>query len=108
MSGAVELSAAELPAPGAMKRVEAFGDRVLIANVDGTFHAVSDTCTHEDASLSLGALKRGTVSCPLHGSRFCLATGAALDEPAEEPLRVYRCALSGDGARLVIEPADGA
>lgn len=108
MSGAVHLPAAELPAPGAMKRVRAFGERVLIANVAGAFHAVSDTCTHEDASLSLGALKQGTVSCPLHGSRFCLATGAALDEPAEEPLRVYRCALSDDGETLTIEPAKDA
>lgn len=102
MSDAIDLPAAELPGPGAMKRVDAFGERVLIANVDGVFHAVSDTCTHEDASLSLGALKKGTVSCPLHGSRFCLATGEALDEPAELPLRVYVCDLSADGTVLSV------
>ncbi len=107
MSDAIELPIDDLPGPGSMKRIDAFGERVLIANLDGVFHAVSDTCTHEDASLSLGALKPGTVSCPLHGSRFCLATGAALDEPAEDPIRVYRCTLSPDAARLVVEaPGD--
>ncbi len=107
MSKVVELPLAELPGPGAMRRVEAFGERVLIANLDGAFHAVSDTCTHEDASLSLGALKHGTVSCPLHGSRFCLASGEALDEPAEDPLRVYRCTLSDDGRTLRLHEPDG-
>ena len=77
-------------APGSMKRVNGFGERILIANDAGMVHAVSDTCSHEDASLSLGALKPGTISCPLHGSRFCLKSGVPLDEPAEIPIRVYR------------------
>lgn len=102
---AFRVRADRVPAPGRMVRIEAFGERVMIANVEGAFFAVSDTCTHEDASLSHGALKSDlTVACPLHGSRFCLKTGAALDEPAEEPLTVYRAELvDGD---LLLSPAD--
>ena len=101
----IYLAADELPTPGAMKRIEAFGTRVLIANVDGEFHAVSDTCTHEDASLALGALGPGTVACPLHGSRFCLRTGMPLEEPAESPLTVYPTTLTtADGALTVHRP----
>jgi nitrite reductase/ring-hydroxylating ferredoxin subunit len=104
-SNTIRLAADELPAPGTMKRIEAFGARVLIANVDGEYHAVSDTCTHEDASLSLGALGPGTVSCPLHGSRFCLRTGMPLEEPAESPLTIYRVTLAPeDGALTVHRP----
>jgi len=78
----------DLP-PGNMKRVDTTGQRVLIANVAGTPLAVSDTCTHEDASLSMGALHGETVRCPLHGSRFCLRDGRAMDEPAEVDLACF-------------------
>ena len=78
----------DLP-PGNMKRVDTTGQRVLIANVAGTPLAVADTCTHEDASLSMGALHGETVRCPLHGSRFCLRDGRAMDEPAEVDLACF-------------------
>lgn len=96
-----------VPGPGYMKRVEAFGERVMIANVDGVYYAASDTCTHEDASLSNGALKSDcTVACPLHGSRFDLKTGEALDEPAEVPLRTYRAEWSDGNLVLFAGPME--
>ena len=78
----------DLP-PGSMRRVDTASKRVLIANVAGTPLAVADTCTHEDASLSMGALHGETVRCPLHGSRFCLRNGRAMDEPAEVDLACF-------------------
>lgn len=81
-------SVAELP-PGKMKCVKAGARCLLIANVGGEFLAADDRCTHEEASLSAGALHGELVKCPLHGSRFDLRTGQALEEPATEPLRTY-------------------
>jgi nitrite reductase/ring-hydroxylating ferredoxin subunit len=75
--------------PGSMRRIDGASQRVLIANVAGTPLAVADTCTHEDASLSMGALHGETVRCPLHGSRFCLRDGRAMDEPAEVDLACF-------------------
>ena len=75
--------------PGTMKRVEVGGRRILIANVDGRFCAADDTCTHEEASLSTGVLKGTVVRCPLHGSRFNVCTGEAMEEPAEDDLQTY-------------------
>ncbi len=92
-------SAEEIP-PGKMKRVDVEGHRLLVANIDGSFCVTDDTCTHEDASLSTGALQGDCVKCPLHGSRFNLRTGEALDEPAEAPLKTYPVRLEG-GAVLV-------
>lgn len=83
-------------APGAMKRVDIRGRRILLANVEGRICAADDTCTHEDASLSTGVLKDGLVKCPLHGSRFNVCTGKALEEPAEEDLRTYPVRLEGE------------
>ena len=83
-------------APGNMLRVTAHGTWILIANVNGTCYAVADSCTHEEAPLSLGALVDDCVRCPLHGGRFCLRDGRALEEPAEIDLATYPVRIDGD------------
>ena len=75
--------------PGTMKQVSLGPRRILLANVGGRFYAVDDTCTHEDASLSRGALRGEWVKCPLHGSRFNVRTGKVMEEPATESLAAY-------------------
>ena len=75
--------------------------RILIALAEDAsgetkVYAVDDMCTHEDASLSKGSLHGDCVKCPLHGSRFRLETGEALDEPAEEALNTYQVKIEGD------------
>jgi len=89
-----------------MKRIEIRGRRILLANVDGHICAVDDTCTHEEASLSTGVLKGELVKCPLHGSRFNVCTGEALEEPAEENLRTYPVRRE-DGRILIGFPEPG-
>lgn len=90
--------------PGKMKCVRVDGRRVLLANVGGEYLASDDTCTHEDASLATGSLKGELVKCPLHGSRFNLRTGAALEEPAEHPLAVYAVRVDGDDILISLQP----
>ena len=70
--------------------------RILLAYTNDTVFAVDDMCTHEDASLSKGSLHGNCVKCPLHGSRFDLLTGTALDEPAEDNLHCYEVKIDGD------------
>lgn len=72
------------------------GYRILIALAEDTVYAVDEMCTHEDASLSKGSLHGDCVKCPLHGSRFRLKSGEALDEPAEEALTTYPVKINGD------------
>ena len=72
------------------------GFPIALAYVNGKVFAVDDMCTHEDASLSKGSLHDECVTCPLHGSRFDLATGEALDEPAEDPVKTYPVKIDGD------------
>ncbi len=102
----IRVIAASEVVPGQMKRVRIDGHALLIANVEGRYYVVDDTCTHEDASLSTGALKGRLVKCPLHGSRFDVTTGEALEEPAEQPLRTYAVRLER-GDVLVEWPGDG-
>jgi 3-phenylpropionate/trans-cinnamate dioxygenase ferredoxin subunit len=93
-------------APGTMKRIDVRGRRILLANVEGRLCAVDDTCTHEDASLSTGVLKGELVKCPLHGSRFNVCTGKAMEEPAEENLRTYAVRLEGGRVLIGVREAD--
>jgi len=80
--------AAELT-PGEMRTVY-LGDRaVLLVNLEGTFHALDDTCTHGECSLGEGYLDGAIVACPCHGATFDVCTGAALTLPATVPVCVY-------------------
>lgn len=76
--------------------VTPLGQHIALAYVDGRVFAVDDMCSHEDASLAKGSLHGECVKCPLHGSRFDLNTGEALDEPAEEPIRTYAVRVEDD------------
>ena len=65
-------------APGEMKRVLIGRERVLLANVDGSFYALRDWCGHQKAALSKGKLEGKVVECPLHFACFDVTTGKAL------------------------------
>ncbi len=98
----VALAAVSDVPPGKMYRAIHDGKAYLLANVDGEVYAVDDMCTHEDASLYKGSLHDDCVKCPLHGSRFRLATGEALDEPAEENLNTYAVKIEGDSILVAV------
>jgi 3-phenylpropionate/trans-cinnamate dioxygenase ferredoxin subunit len=77
-------------APDAAKRVVV--DDIAIAVVldsSGTVHAIGDTCTHGDISLSEGFVEDDTLECWAHGSKFELTTGKPLSLPAYEPVPVF-------------------
>jgi len=69
---------------------------VLVTNLDGSFYAINDLCTHEDSSLALGCLRGEYVDCTLHGSRFSVITGIPVDEPATEAVETYPIVIEND------------
>lgn len=87
--------ASDVP-PGSVVRVEVDGHRVALANVDGQFFAVDDTCTHEEASLAEGGIVGDIVVCPKHGSRFNVRSGRVLSLPAVRSVAVYPVRVEGD------------
>jgi len=68
---------AELPA-NKMIIVVVGGKEVLLANVDGSYYAIANKCTHAGGSLAKGSLDGSIVTCPRHGSQFDLKTGKAV------------------------------
>ena len=51
--------------PGKSMCVEVGGQKVALFNIDGSYHAIGDACTHVGAALSEGELDGNVVSCPL-------------------------------------------
>lgn len=90
----------DVPAPGALqvKVPGASGAEVAVAVVrdsDGSLHAISDTCTHQQVSLSEGEVEDGRIECWLHGSAFDLRTGHPDSLPAVVPVAVYPLTVEG-------------
>jgi 3-phenylpropionate/trans-cinnamate dioxygenase ferredoxin subunit len=96
----------ELP-PGKSKVVTANGRRIAVFNVDGTFYAIDDTCTHEEASLAEGTLSGEIVTCPAHGSRFNVRTGRVLSLPAVIPVSTYPVKVEDGNVLLLPEAQKG-
>jgi 3-phenylpropionate/trans-cinnamate dioxygenase ferredoxin component len=89
----------EIPV-GRLKLVDVNGDRVAVANVDGSFYAFADECTHDGGPLSEGELEGEIVTCPWHFSRFNVRTGEIVESPAEDVVVVYEVKVEG-GAVMV-------
>lgn len=90
---------AEVP-PGKSKQVTVNGIKVGLFNVNGTIHAINDTCSHRGGPLSEGPLAGTEVTCPWHGARFDVTTGTPLSPPARTAVACYRVQVVGDEIQL--------
>ena len=68
----------------------------IVRTEDGQVHAVDDTCSHANVSLSEGELDGCTLECWLHGSRFDIRTGEPSGPPAIIPINVYPVRVEDD------------
>ena len=70
---------------GQPKRVMVRGTRILLVKQDGEIHAMAEVCSHLGGPLVEGELKNGTITCPWHGSTFCIEDGSVINGPATHP-----------------------
>ena len=79
-------------AEGTLTRVVAAGMPVLMVRKEGELHAIGAVCSHAGGPLDEGTLNRGVVTCPWHGSRFCITNGKVKHGPAtfSQPVFVVR------------------
>jgi nitrite reductase/ring-hydroxylating ferredoxin subunit len=96
---------AELP-PGKMACVLVEGERVLLANVEGTFYALEDVCGHQRVQLSKGLLEGHVVECPLHFARFDVRTGTLIDGPSSDEVRTYDVRVQDGTVYVKCDPND--
>ena len=76
--------------------------RISVARVDNHLYAFDDlcTCAERRCPLSGGLLTGTTIMCQCHGSRFDITTGAAMNGPATEALKVYEVQEADGSIRI--------
>ncbi|MCW8331435.1 non-heme iron oxygenase ferredoxin subunit [Photobacterium sp. SDRW27] len=62
---------------------------LILVNINGSFYAVENVCSHDGGDLIEGEIDGDEITCPRHGARFCLRTGEALCAPAFEDIDSY-------------------
>jgi nitrite reductase/ring-hydroxylating ferredoxin subunit len=74
-------TAADYP-EGELKLAHAGSVPVLVVRRGGVLNAIANTCSHAGGPLNEGSLNGNVVTCPWHGSRFCVLDGAVKGGPA--------------------------
>jgi len=70
----------DIPA-GQTKLVKFGTQEVLVANINGTYYAINNACTHEGGNLSKGTLQGNIVTCPKHKAQFEVTSGKVVSPP---------------------------
>jgi 3-phenylpropionate/trans-cinnamate dioxygenase ferredoxin subunit len=94
--------------PGSLRGVR-IGELWLAVGrlVDGTLVAVDEWCSHEECQLSEGDIEDSSIVCYCHSSAFDTATGAPLNGPATEPIRVYEIRTVDENLQVLVDaPSD--
>jgi nitrite reductase/ring-hydroxylating ferredoxin subunit len=89
--------------PGKLQLLVIMGRRICLANHNGVFMAVQDSCSHNGESLSKGTVNYlGEVICPWHNYRFDLRSGKACDSSSPD-LKTYAVKVDEQGLFVGVE-----
>jgi nitrite reductase (NADH) small subunit len=88
--------------PGQAIMVEVNGNEIAVFNVDGSFHAIDNSCTHVGGPLCEGEIDGTQVTCPWHGAAFDVTTGRVLGPPAADAVNRYNVRVEGSDIQLEI------
>ncbi len=100
-AGFVAVASTDDVPPGWVLKARLGAREIALANYEGTFHAVENSCTHAGGSLGDNRLTQGCLlECPWHNSRFDVRTGQPAQGPARKPLKTYEVVVQ-DGTVFV-------
>ena len=99
----VKVAQASEVASGTGTVVSVDGKSIALFNVDGTFHAIANECTHVGGPLGKGRLDGTTVTCPWHGSQFDVTSGQVTKGPARRPVATYPVRVQGNDVFVALD-----
>jgi nitrite reductase/ring-hydroxylating ferredoxin subunit len=104
MTQFVEVARVQDVAPGTAMVARVGDIEIALVNVQGTFYAIDNECTHRGGFLGEGEINTDwsdwAIECPLHGSVFDVRTGDVLNPPAPTPVRAYPVEVEGDAVKV--------
>ncbi len=98
----VAVAKADEVGPSQPKVVEVNGKPILLCHSLDRVFAVSNICSHAQEKLDHGRVRAGWISCPVHGARFDLETGAAMNPPATQPIETYAVRVVDDMIEVAV------
>ncbi|MCP5403781.1 MAG: non-heme iron oxygenase ferredoxin subunit [Novosphingobium sp.] len=87
---------------GTKKVVEVNGTEIVLCHTKDRIFAVHNLCSHAHEKLEDGRLRNCWISCPVHGARFNLETGEAMNPPATMPINTYEVRIVGDSVEIAV------
>jgi nitrite reductase/ring-hydroxylating ferredoxin subunit len=78
--------------------------RVVVANVEGRFHAFSNVCPHAAGPLGEGFLEGHIVECPWHAAQWDIATGSPVSGLATVDIPVFKARVVGEHVEIQLLP----
>ncbi|MEY2928081.1 MAG: hypothetical protein RL367_2558 [Pseudomonadota bacterium] len=98
MSGKVFTPVARVDEVGASKSkvIDVNGTSILLCHSIDRVFAVINRCSHAQEKLDCGRIRAGWIACPVHGARFDLETGEAMNPPATLPIQTFAVRIVGD------------
>ena len=83
--------------PNQIKQVSIDGKDIVVINIDGSYFAINDTCTHAGGSLSEGKVEGSIITCDWHGAQFDCKSGKLVKFPAKiNDLESYNIVIESD------------
>ena len=98
----VEVCESDDVPPNSNKAFQIEDTSILICNADGEFYAVENCCTHQATPLEGGRIRRGHISCPLHGVMFELTSGVPKGTLTRKALKTFPVRNEGGVVRVDI------
>jgi naphthalene 1,2-dioxygenase system ferredoxin subunit len=89
---------------GAMIGTQGGGQSLAVYNVEGSYYATSNICTHQYAHLTDGWLDGNIIECPLHAGQFDVTSGAGLGPPITCNLRTFPVRVVDGKIEVYVEP----
>lgn len=89
--------------PGQVKTFAVDGHHIALCNVEGTYFATQDLCTHDGGPLGEGELFDHEIECPRHGGRFDVRTGEVTALPPMFPIKTFPVRVEGDEIQVSVD-----
>lgn len=83
--------------PGERESVFVDDIPALVVRLGDDYFVIEDVCSHDGQPLTDGPIADGAITCPRHGAKFDLKTGAALCMPATKGIRTFHVEVKDGG-----------
>jgi nitrite reductase (NADH) small subunit len=101
MSDAIKVATTDELQPGQAKVCTVNDKEIALFNVDGAICAIDNSCPHRGGPLGEGLVNGEEVTCPWHGWKFNVKTGACSMIPSAK-VNAYEVVVDGSDVKVKV------